>query len=334
VHTQAALLANARASAWAHDFVPGDKVLSTLPMFHVGGLCIQTLPALLAGVQVVLHPRFDPAAWLDEMNTSQPTLSLLVPATMRAVFEHPRWAETPLTCLRGIMTGSSTVPVAYLQTLHARGVPVGQVYGTTETGPVSIVLRLPDAMARVGASGWPHPQAQVKLIDAQGQEVGPGETGEVCIRADNLMRGYWRADGAPHTGLQDGWFHSGDLGQRAEDGCITIVGRSKDMIISGGENIYPAEIENLLVTLPGVAECAVVGLPDARWGEVPVAVLVRSADPAGQTLDAQAVLAHLQTRIARFKLPRRVLFADKLPKSALGKVQKPALQAELTRTNP
>ena len=303
-------------------------------MFHVGGLCIQTLPALLAGVQVVLHPRFDPAAWLDEMNTSQPTLSLLVPATMRAVFEHPRWAETPLDCLRGIMTGSSTVPVAYLETLHARGVPVGQVYGTTETGPVSIVLRLPDAMARVGASGWPHPQAQVKLIDAQGQEVGPGETGEVCIRADNLMRGYWSADGQAGVGLQEGWFHSGDLGQRAEDGCITIVGRSKDMIISGGENIYPAEIENQLVTLPGVAECAVVGLPDARWGEVPVAVLVRTSDAAGQALNAEAVLQHLQSRIARFKLPRRVVFLGNLPKSALGKVQKPALQAELTRTNP
>jgi fatty-acyl-CoA synthase len=309
-------------------------VLSTLPMFHVGGLCIQTLPALLAGVQVVLHPRFDPAAWLDEMNTSQPTLSLLVPATMRAVFEHPRWAETSLACLRGIMTGSSTVPVAYLKTLHARGVPVGQVYGTTETGPVSIVLRLPEAMARVGASGWPHPQAQVKLIDAQSREVGPGETGEVCIRADNLMRGYWRADDAPHAGLQDGWFHSGDLGQRAEDGCITIVGRSKDMIISGGENIYPAEIENQLVTLPGVAECAVVGLPDARWGEVPVAVLVRTSDAAGQALDAEAVMQHLQSRIARFKLPRRVVFMVSLPKSALGKVQKPALLALLNGTYP
>jgi fatty-acyl-CoA synthase len=334
VHTQAALLANARASAWAHDFVPGDKVLSTLPMFHVGGLCIQTLPALLAGVQVVLHPRFDPTAWLHEMTASRPTLSLLVPATMRAVFEHPRWAETSLACLRGIMTGSSTVPVAYLETLHARGVPVGQVYGTTETGPVSIVLRLPDAMARVGASGWPHPQAQVKLIDAQGQEVGPGETGEVCIRADNLMRGYWSADGQAGVGLQEGWFHSGDLGQRAEDGCITIVGRSKDMIISGGENIYPAEIENLLVTVTGVAECAVVGLPDARWGEVPVAVLVRTSDAAGQALDAEAVLQRLQSRIARFKLPRRVVFMDSLPKSALGKVQKPALLALLHGTNP
>jgi fatty-acyl-CoA synthase len=317
VHTQAALLANARASAWAHDFVEGDKVLSTLPMFHVGGLCIQTLPALLAGVEAVLHPRFDPTAWLDEMNTSRPSLSLLVPATMRAVFEHPRWAETSLACLRGIMTGSSTVPVAYLETLHARGVPVGQVYGTTETGPVSIVLRLPEAMARVGASGWPQPEAQVKLIDAQGQEVGPGETGEVCIRAANLMRGYWRADGEPNTGLQDGWFHSGDLGQRAEDGCI-----------------YPAEIENQLVTLPGVAENAVVGMADARWGEVPVAVLVRSPDAAGQALSAEAVLQHLQSRIARFKLPRRVVFMDSLPKSALGKVQKPVLQALLTGTNP
>jgi fatty-acyl-CoA synthase len=196
------------------------------------------------------------------------------------------------------------------------------------------VLRLPDAMARVGASGWPHPQAQVKLIDAQGQQVGPGETGEVCIHADNLMRGYWSADGQACVGLQEGWFHSGDLGQRAEDGCITIVGRSKDMIISGGENIYPAEIENQLVTLPGVAESAVVGLPDVRWGEVPVAVLVRTSDAAGQGLTSEAVLQHLQLRIARFKLPRRVVFLGSLPKSALGKVQKPALQAELTRTNP
>jgi len=331
VHTQAALLANARASQWAHAFVPGDKVLSTLPMFHVGGLCIQTLPALLAGIEVVLHPRFDPGAWLDEMRTSQPTLSLLVPATMRTLFEHPQWADTSLGCLRGIMTGSSTVPVAYLNTLHARGMPVGQVYGTTETGPVSIVLRLPDAMARVGASGWPQPEAQVKLINPQGHEVGAGETGEVCIRAANLMRGYWSAHDGVGLGLQDGWFHSGDLGQRAPDGCITIVGRSKDMIISGGENIYPAEIENLLVTLPGVAECAVVGLPDARWGEVPVAVLVRTQDGAGKALNAEVVLAHLRERIARFKLPRRVVFLAALPKSALGKVIKPQLQDQIQR---
>jgi fatty-acyl-CoA synthase len=148
------------------------------------------------------------------------------------------------------------------------------------------------------------------------------------------MRGYWLADGEPNCGLQNGWFHSGDLGQRAEDGCITIVGRSKDMIISGGENIYPAEIENQLVTLPGVAESAVVGVTDARWGEVPVAVLVLALDAAGQSLTAEDVLQHLQSRIARFKLPRRLVFMDSLPKSALGKVQKSVLQALLTGTNP
>jgi fatty-acyl-CoA synthase len=337
VHTQAAVMANARASHWAHDFVPGDKVLSTLPLFHVGGLCIQTLPALLAGVEVMLHARFEASAWLDEVSISQPTLSLLVPSTMRALFDHPRWPAASLAGLRGIMTGSSTVPAAYLDALHARGVPVGQVYGTTETGPVSIVLRLPEAVARVGASGWPQPEAHIKLVDEQGLEVGTGETGEVCIRASNLMSGYWsgpRSEGHPATaerglGLQAGWFHSGDLGQRAGDGCITIVGRSKDMIISGGENIYPAEIENHLVTLAGVAECAVVGLPDARWGEMPVAVLVRSNDAAGREVTQEGVLAHLQSRIARFKWPRRVVFKDSLPKNALGKVQKAVLQRVL-----
>lgn len=334
VHTQAALMANARASAWAHEFTSEDRVLSCLPLFHVGGLCIQTLPALMAGVEVVLHPRFDPGAWLDELALSRPTLSLLVPATLRALFEHPRWLQTSLQGLRGIMTGSSIVPLEYLQTLHARGVPVGQVYGTTETGPVSVVLPLAEAVARAGSVGWPHPRAQVRIVDAQGREVADGQTGEVCIRADNLMAGYWNNQGCEGLGLQDGWFHCGDLGSRAADGCITIVGRCKDMIISGGENIYPAEIENLLVSMRGLAECAVVGLPDARWGEVPVLVLVRSPGAEGEDLQAEAVLAYLAERIARFKLPRRVVFLDSLPKSALGKVQKPALQAQLARSNP
>ena len=329
VHTQATLLANARASAWAHGFVPGDRVLSCLPLFHVGGLCIQTLPALLFGLEVVLHDRFEAGAWLQEMALTRPTLSLLVPATLRAVQSHPDWERTDLSGLRGMMTGSSTIPLPYLAAFHARGVPVGQVYGTTETGPVSVVLRLPDAQARAGAAGWPQPEAQLQLRDAQGQEVPSGQTGEVWLRAANLMRGYWDPSGRTGVGLQDGWFGTGDLGMQDADGCLHIVGRSKDMIISGGENIYPAEIENLLVTLPGVAECAVVGMPDPRWGEVPVAVLVRSDDAMGAALQADAVLAHLQDRIARFKLPRRVAFLPQLPKSALGKVLKAPLQALL-----
>jgi fatty-acyl-CoA synthase len=326
LHTQEALLANARASQWAHAFCADDAVLSTLPLFHVGGLCIQTLPALLAGVPVVLHPRFDPQAWLDEVSSGATTLSLLVPATIRAVIEHPAWPGVALGRLRGIMTGSSTVPLHYLQAFHARGIPVGQVYGSTETGPVSVVLGLGEAIAREGEAGWPHPGARLRLLDGEGREVTAGQTGEVCLRADNLMRGYWNPDGRAGDGLQDGWFHTGDLGCQAPDGCLRIVGRAKDMIISGGENIYPAEIENLLLALPGVLECAVVGVPDERWGETPVAAIVAVADSG---LTAETVLNHLQARIARFKLPRRVAFVGTLPKSALGKVRKAQLQSEL-----
>ena len=187
---------------------------------------------------------------------------------------------------------------------------------------------LADAIEREGEAGWPHPGARIRLLDAEGHEVAPGETGEVCVQADNLMRGYWRPDGRAGDGLQDGWFHTGDLGRLAPDGCLCIVGRAKDMIISGGENIYPAEIENLLLSLSGVLECAVVGVPDERWGETPVAAIVAEPDSG---LNAETVLAHLQARMARFKLPRRLVFVDALPKSALGKVQKARLRTDDAR---
>ncbi len=327
LHTQAALLANARASWWAHAMRDSDHVLSTLPMFHVGGLCIQTVPALLLGAQVTLHERFAPDAWLQALADARPTLSLMVPATLRAVLEHPGWADADLSVLRGVMAGSSTIPRAYIDAFHARGVPLGQVYGATETGPVSIVLRLHEAMARPGYAGWPQPEAQVRLLGRDGNDVADGEVGEICIRASNLMLGYWREP--CHPGFVDGWFRSGDLAHRDADGCIEVVGRSKDMIISGGENIYPAEIENALVALPGVAECAVVGLPDPRWGEVPVAVIVPAPGADRAALATEPLREALAQRIARFKLPREVVLLDALPKSALGKVLKPQLRATL-----
>ena len=336
VHTQAGLLANAQASQDAHDFEASDIVLSTLPMFHVGGLCIQTLPALLAGTTVHLHPRFDASAWLTSVSwgklEERPTLSLLVPATMRAVLEHPQWSGADLNSLRGIMTGSSTLPLAYLESFHARGIPVGQIYGTTETGPVSVVLKFKDAVRKIGFAGWPHAQLALELRDAEGHAVARGTTGEVCVRGTNVMRGYWQA-ASTNAGLQDGWFCTGDMGYQDAEGCLQIVGRNKDMIISGGENIYPAEIENALATFPGLLECAVVGLPDERWGEVPVLVMVRAPGAEGQALQDEAVKAHLASRIARFKLPRQFVFRDDLPKSALGKVQKPLLQKLLTSSN-
>ena len=338
VHSQAALLANAKASDEAHGFKPTDIVLSTLPLFHVGGLCIQTLPALLAGVSVHLQPRFDAAAWLAGVSQGElaqrPTLSLLVPATMRAVLDHAQWPSLDLQSLRGIMAGSSTLPEAYLEKFHERGVPVGQIYGSTETGPVSVILKFQDAIQRMGFAGWPHANLELQLRNSEGHVVNQGETGEVCVRGPNVMRGYWLATSqAAGEGLKDGWFHTGDMGYLDATGCLQIVGRNKDMIISGGENIYPAEIENALATFPGLLECAVVGLPDERWGEVPVLALVRAATAEGHKLSERAVKAHLEAKIARFKLPRRVVFREELPKSALGKVQKPILQQQLMALN-
>ncbi|MHA7681357.1 class I adenylate-forming enzyme family protein [Cupriavidus sp. PET2-C1] len=325
LHTQAGVLANARASWWAHGMTRDDHVLSVLPLFHVGGLCIQTLPALLAGAQVTLHQRFAPDAWLDACAQTQPTLSLMVPATLRAVLEHPGWPGADLSSLRGVMAGSSPIPRAYIDAFHARGVALGQVYGATETGPVSVVLRLDQARARPGYAGWPQPEVRVRLADAQGNAVADGDVGELWLAGANLMQGYWRQP--DHPDFRDGWFRSGDLAHRNADGCIEVVGRSKDMIISGGENIYPAEIENALLGLPGVLDCAVVGLPDARWGEVPVAVVVAAAGADRAALAPEALRETLALSIARFKLPQRVVLVDSLPKSALGKVLKPKLRA-------
>lgn len=320
VHTQAHLRANMRAAVAVQALTPADRVLTVLPMFHVGGLCIQTLPALSVGACVSLHPRFDPGATLETIAAERPSLSLLVPATMKALIEHPRWQATDLSCLRALWAGSSTLPAALVEAFHARGVPVCNVYGATETGPFSIALPAPRARTHAGSCGWPAPGVEVRLANPQ-QGIG-----ELWLRGPAIVERYW-----PDQPARDdqGWFHTGDLARQADDGSYTVVGRAKDMIITGGENVYPAELENLLATHPAVADCAVIGLPDSRWGEVVVAAIVvqPGADPAPGTLEA-----FLAERLARYKLPRRIHRVDALPRTALGKVQKARLAQQIAET--
>ena len=321
VHTQAGLLWNIVNATLYQDITSRDHVLTVLPMFHVGGLCIQTLPVLHAGGTVTLHPRFDPGLFLRDVAARRPTLSLLVPATLKAVASHPQWATTDLSSLRELNTGSSTIPESLFAPFHARGIPVGQVYGSTETGPVSIYLRAEDALRKTGSAGKVAMHCEVRLVDTEGRDVAPGEVGEIWIRAPNLMVGYWKDPDNPS--FRDGWFRSGDLARVDEEGFYWVVGRSKDMIISGGENVYPAELESILADCPDIAEAAVVGLPDEKWGEVVVAAVVRRP---GASLDQAAVLALFDGRLARYKHPRRVVFVESLPKSAIGKVQKVELR--------
>ncbi|EHR71337.1 acyl-CoA synthetase (AMP-forming)/AMP-acid ligase II [Burkholderiales bacterium JOSHI_001] len=325
IHTQQGMLANAEMAIAVQGLDPATRALAVLPMFHVGGLCIQVLPTLLAGGQVMLHARFDPGAWLHDVGAWRPSTSLLVPATLQALLAHPDWAAAELHSLRFVNSGSSVVPVPLIEAFHARGVPVAQVYGSTETGPFSIALKPHQALAQVGRVGQPAPGVSLRLADRSHQPVAPGMVGEIQLRGPNLMRAYHRE---PHeiAFTPDGWFATGDLGLTHPDGMTEVVGRLKDMVISGGENIFPAEIENLLVAAPGLAECAVVGLPDERWGEVPVLAVV--AQP-GAELDLALLRAHYESRLARFKHPRQVLQLPALPRTALGKVQKPALVALL-----
>jgi fatty-acyl-CoA synthase len=317
VHTQANLVANMATASKAQEMTPDDVISTVLPLFHVGGLCIQTLPALFAGASVILHARFDPAATLACFERERPSLTLLVPAVMKALVEHPDWQACDLSSLRAVWAGSSTLPRALVDAFHARGLPVCNVYGATETGPFSIALTAEQAFSHAGSCGWPAVGVEVQL---DGLKSG---VGELLIRAPNVITHYW--PGVPALDAE-GWFHTGDLGEVAEDGSYSVVGRLKDMIISGGENIYPAEIENLLGSHPGVAECAVVGLPDSRWGEVVVAAVVARQGSAATDED---LLAFLVGRIARYKLPRRIVWMQELPKTALGKVQKPQLVLQL-----
>lgn len=326
VHTQGNLLANMAIAAQVQGMTPDDVVATVLPLFHVGGLCIQTLPALSVGAQVLLFARFDPGATLRCFEAQRPTLTLQVPATLQALIAHPRWAETDLSSLRAVWAGSSLLPAPPVQAFHARGIPVCNVYGSTETGPFSIALPPTHAISHGGSCGWPAPGVDVWLRSPQGTEVAPGEVGEVWVRAPNVVARYWPDQPACDA---DGFFHSGDLAQQAPDGSHTVVGRAKDMIISGGENIYPAEIENLLVQHPWVAECAVVGMPDARWGETVVAVVVLKDAAAPDGDWTTQLQAFLDGRLARYKWPRLWHEVATLPKTALGKVQKTELQRQI-----
>jgi fatty-acyl-CoA synthase len=323
VLTQDALLWNAVNATHMHDLTSADRVLTTLPMFHVGGINIQTLPALHAGACVTLHAKFDPAAAIDTIERERITLTVLVPAQLVAMMEHPRWADADLSSLRMITTGSTIVSESFVRRVHAKGPRMIQVYGSTETGPIAAYLRVDAAERKAGAAGLPALHCELRVVDQNGADLPCGRDGEILVRGPNVMQRYWNAPQATSAALRNGWYHTSDIGRFDEDGYLHVVARKSDMIISGGENIYPAEIETILAECPAIREACVIGQRDERWGEMVVAIVALQPDAVLTEADVMALFAD---RIARYKHPRAVRFVQALPRNELGKIKRSALQ--------
>ena len=312
VLSQKAISCSAEMSQHMTDLTVNDRVLNVLPLFHVGGLNIQPLPALLYGATLVLHARFNPSDAVDALAVKQITLINTVPTLLQSMLDLPEWKPANYPSLRAISIGSTDVPVSLINQVQEGGIPLIQIYGATETGPVAIYQRIEHA-GRAGSIGRAGVLCDVRLCNETGAVVQDGESGEIQIKGDNILSHYWRNDAATDECIKEGWFCTGDIAHRDRDGYYWFDDRLKHVVISGGENIYPAELERVIREVPGVTEVAVIGKPDQRWGEVPVAVIAGTAD-------RDTVLESCEL-LAKFKRPRDVVFVDALPRNALGKIQ-------------
>ncbi|TFD59718.1 long-chain-fatty-acid--CoA ligase [Cryobacterium sp. Hh7] len=307
-----------------YDFVSSDVALMIAPMFHVASLGMGVLPTLLKGGSVVLEPRFDPGRTLHLIEKHHATAISGVPTTYQLLCEHPDWETTDISSLQKLTCGGSAVPVRVLEAYEKRGLSFSGGYGMTETAPGATSLAPAKSREKAGSAGLPHFFTDVRIVDETGSEVAPGQVGEIQISGPNVIREYWnRAEASADSYAGNVWFRSGDMGHTDEHGYLFISDRLKDMIISGGENIYPAEIELVISELEAVSSVAVIGVPDEKWGEVPCAVVtVRD----GFTLEPDDIQTHLQGRLARYKIPKRVVIIAEMPRTASGKIRKADLR--------
>jgi fatty-acyl-CoA synthase len=303
-----------------------DTVLQVLPQFHVGGWNVQPLLAWWKGATVVLEPAFDPARALALIAEKHVTTMMGVPATYLFMAQEPGFAKADLWTLRRAVVGGAPMPEALLETWHERGVEIVQGYGLTEAAPNVLCLPPDDAARKRGSAGKPYPHVDVALRDPESGKLLEGAAeGELVVKGPNVFAGYWRNPEATAAAFADGWLLTGDVAARDDEGYYRIVGRTKDMVVSGGENVYPAEIENVLHEHAAVKEAAVVGVPDERWGEACLAFVVLAGEATEEEL-----IAHCRARLAKYKLPRAIRFVESLPRNALDKVVKSEL-LELVR---
>jgi acyl-CoA synthetase (AMP-forming)/AMP-acid ligase II len=325
-----AVVASMRAvgDAWI-GWSAKDVTLLNIPSFHIGGLW-WVMTALAAGATGVVMPVFDPTRVHALVPRHRVTKVCMVPAMIQMVLAEPSAEVVDWSSLGHLVYGGAPIPKVLVErSLVVFGAELVQIYGLTETGNTAVCLRGEDHHedALLFAAGRPYPGVELKVIDAAGSELEPLGVGEVCLRSPANMLGYWRNPEATEATLRDGWVHTGDAGYVDERGYLFIRDRIKDMIITAGENVYPAEIESVLASAAGVLEAAVIGVPHERWGESILALVVRTDDADGESLRKRSLLAHCREHLADFKVPAAIEFRGVLPRTPSGKIKKAELRA-------
>ena len=324
--THGNLFWNSANSAYGEDFM-GTTTLTCAPLFHIGGLNVTTLPSLARGIEVVLIRSFDAGEVLAALEKYQVSTMFGAPTMFLMMSQHENFATTDLSHIGAFVVGGAPVPVPLIHLYSERDVLFCQGYGLTETSPFATMLETSMALEKVGSAGRPPMFTAVRIVDSGNNPLPAGEHGEVCVRGPNVLKGYWNRPEATADAIDpQGWFHSGDIGYFDDQGYLFLCDRVKDMVISGGENVYPAEVESILYGHSAVIEVAVIGLPDEKWGEAVTAVAVVKE---GSTLELEELREFAAQSLAKYKLPSRLYFLDQLPRNPAGKVQKFKIKEEL-----
>ncbi len=323
VLSQGASFWNATNLTLDMNFTQNDRNLSVLPMFHIGGIGLFTLPMLYMGGTVVIQRTFDPGETLSLLKKEKITLFFGVAAIFLFLIQHSDFTSEAFENVRVVMSGGAPLPESLVRQYHETGITLQQGFGMSEAAPSIATLSRELALRKAGSIGRALFHVEARVVDDEMNDLPAGYEGELVIRGPNLMQGYWNRPEATNEAFEGGWFHTGDIARMDKDGDLYIVDRKKDMFISGGENVYPAEVENAIFELSQVAETAVIGAKDAKWGEIGRAVVVLKP---GELLDEAAVIDFLKERLARYKVPKQVIFIDQLPRNAAGKVLKNILR--------
>jgi acyl-CoA synthetase (AMP-forming)/AMP-acid ligase II len=329
VHTHSTVLWALLTLGNTADTRFSDKYLLLLPLFHVGALT-PMIAAIYKGNSMVILRNFDPEKVWSLIEEEQINTTLAVPAMLGIMLQVPNFQRFDWSSLRYIISGAAPLPVTTINAYMDLGIEVHQIYGMTETCGPACLIGPDDAVHKIGSTGKSFFHTRVRIVDASGNDLPAGEAGEILVRGPHNMKEYWNRPQATAETMVDGWLHTGDIAVMDEEGFVTIQDRIKDMIISGGENVYPAEIENVLLQHPAIADAAVIGQDSEKWGETPLAVIVKKD---GDLTEAE-VLEHCSSKLARFKLPKGAVFIDEIPRNPSGKILKRVLREQYSGPAP